>query len=113
MENKQDLPLDDDPLKEIRALRERLGINQPYVYRPKPLVSVDILQGAFPDRDLTDKEVLIKTRREYDVNESLRKIADSGVANVNELLKTALELQVAGKQDEFMKNLKNKDEEQS
>ena len=89
--NEEERPASSKP-KDIRELRERLGLsNEPYVYTPPTEIPIDTLKDAYPDRDLTDEEVLIATRREFRITRSLRALADSGAADINKLLTVAEE----------------------
>ena len=109
--NEKEQPASSKP-KNIRELRERLGLsNEPYVHTPPAEIPIDTLKDTYPDRDLTNEEVLIATRREFRITRSLRALADSGAADINKLLTVAEEMDRAGTLNEFMQNIKNKEKE--
>ena len=109
--NEEEQPASSKP-KDIWELRKRLGLpSEPYVYTPPAEISIDTLKDAYPDRDLTNEEVLIATRREFRITRSLRALADSGAADINKLLTVAEEMDQAGTLNEFMQNIKNKEKE--
>lgn len=96
------------PAKTIEELRARIGLpGKPYVPKEWPKTPIEVLQEAYPDRDLTDASVLDATRREYDVTTSLRKIAEAdGPDSIRSILTVAESMPVPNKFNELLDIIK-------